>query len=289
MKKSKLAVVFPVYNGEKTLEKSLRCIAEQDYRDFKAYIVENASTDRSLEIATAFCADDPRFEVIICGEHLDAHANFIRSMKVGQAKGEFFCLRACDDLSTPDYLSKLIAALEADKTKLVAVGSAERIDLDGTKRILRPNQATLDFYENLKVGRVAKSLFFPAEWLYGVFRSEVGGDILISRWKAYGTAWCAASFSVAAFVILGKAVWIDGPSYHFYEGSGSESRYMVSGLRDKIFWRWKYAKGCFSVIAELDELSLLTRLKIWRMCWRDAGRKTRYRIRRHIRSRLALG
>ncbi|MFB9948152.1 glycosyltransferase family 2 protein [Rhizobium puerariae] len=285
MQKSKLAVVFPVFNGEATLEKSLQCIADQDCPEFRAYIIDNKSTDGSREIARQFCARDSRFEIIEYEEHLDVIGNFIRAMKIGRERGEFFCLRACDDLSSPDYLSKLLAAIEADERKLLATGSTERIHPDGV-RTLRPNEATLDFFENLKTGKVAKSLFFPSEWFYGIVRSRDGADIMLERWSLLGSPWCAASFTVAEFVMRGKVVWVDGPIYQFFEGSGSESRYMAKSLRDKIRQRWTYAIGCYRVVEKLQPLPLWTRMKIFRMCWRDAGRKTRYRLRRHLRDSL---
>ena len=177
MTKAKLAVVFPVYNGEATLEKSLQCIADQDYDDFEAFIVENCSTDRSREIARQFCARDSRFHLIECEDHRDAHGNLLRSLEIGRDKGEFFCLRPCDDLSTSDYLSRLLAALDADPSKYLAVGSTDRIGLKGTTE-LRPDHATVNFYSNLQKGSVAKTLYFPSEWFYGIYRSDGGADLV---------------------------------------------------------------------------------------------------------------
>ncbi len=277
----KLAVVFPVYNGEKTLKESLQCIADQDYRDFRAYIIENKSTDGSRAIAEEFCAKDPRFEIYNCEDHLGMMENFMRAFAVGAEKGQYFCLRACDDLSSLDYLSKLLNALENDADKLLAAGSTERIWPDHTE-FLKPSEATVNFHENLKKGKVAKTLYFPAEWFYGVIRSKGGAEIFLRRWPEQGTPWCAASYTVAEIVMLGKVVWVDGPIYKFVIGSGSEDRYMEKTLSRKIAMRWKYAKGCSSVIDRLPPVSLLTTLRLFRLCWRDAGRKTRYRIRRHF-------
>src|SRR5690606_33490034 len=111
MQKSKVAVVFPVYNGEKTLKRSLQCIAEQDFSDFKAIILENGCTDRSLSIAEGFCAQDPRFSIVRNDVHLSALDNFAKAMRLGAERGEYFCLRACDDLSSRDFLSALVGAL----------------------------------------------------------------------------------------------------------------------------------------------------------------------------------
>jgi glycosyltransferase involved in cell wall biosynthesis len=281
MDKTKLAVIFPVYNGARTLEASLQCIADQDYRDFRAIIVENKSTDGSLEVAKAFCQKDSRFEILENEMHLGVIDNFIRSIKLGSESAEYFCLRACDDLSTTDYLSKLLSALQADETKLLAVGSTERIDLHA-RQLIKPEPDVFDFWKNVSKGRVPRSLFFPSEWFYGIYRSKGSADILLERWPALGGPWCAASYTVAEFVVRDLVVWIDGPVYIFYRGSASEELYAAKSLTHKLRQRWLYTTGCYKVIQKLPILPWNTRRKIFKMFWRDARRKTNYRVRKHL-------
>jgi glycosyltransferase involved in cell wall biosynthesis len=284
-KPTKLAVIFPVYNGAKTLEKSLQCIADQDYRDFRAYIVENRSTDGSLEIARAFSAKDARFEVIQCEDHLGMTENFMRAIKIGSEKGEYFCLRACDDLSTPDYVSKLLIALESNPDKLIAVASTRRISTNNVQTI-KPTMDTLSFLQNVTNGKVPKGLFFPSEWFYGVVRADGGAEIFLERWPKLHSPWCAASYTIAEFVMRDRVVWVDGPFYDFSLGSDSYALYTAKSLSTKIRQRWIYTIGCYRVIDKLPKLPLWTRIAILRMCWKDAGRKLQYRIRKHLMNNI---
>lgn len=61
MPKPKVVVVFPVYNGEKTLASSLRCIAEQTFEGFEAIILDNKSTDKTVDIAEQFAGRTTAF------------------------------------------------------------------------------------------------------------------------------------------------------------------------------------------------------------------------------------
>ena len=59
----KIGIVTVLYNSEKHLAKFLSCIENQSYGNFKAYCVDNASTDLSRDIARSYLGD-PRIELI---------------------------------------------------------------------------------------------------------------------------------------------------------------------------------------------------------------------------------
>ncbi len=273
----KLIVAFPIYNGERTMEQSLQCIADQDFRDFRAVIVDNKSTDRTAEIAKEFCRRDPRFELIEADEHVAGVDNFVRTIKIARERGEFFCLRACDDLSTRDYLGKLLSALETDPTKMLAVGSVERHAGDQVT-YLTPKDDIFDFSTRIASGRIPRGLMFPSEWFYGIVRSHGGSEIMLRRWPELGTPWCAASYTVAEFVVRDLVVYVPEPRFHFIRGSNSESLYKVTKFKDRFLARWNYTIGCFRIRESLGPLSARAKYKLFRMFWRDARRKTGYKL-----------
>lgn len=279
MEKAKLVVAFPAYNGARTLLASLQNIADQDFTDFRAIIVENCSTDDTYEVAKAFCEKDARFEVIRNDKHLTVLENYMHAVRLARERGKYFCLRACDDLSTPDYLSKLVAALDDDPTKLLAAAASKRFDGDRVQ-LIRPAPAVMHFLESAQAGQPPKTLYYPSDWIYGVFRSEGGAEIFLERWPALGTPWCSASYVVYEFVMRGLVTYVEGPSFHFYYGQGSENRYAIKTLRGQLVQRWLYTIGCYRVTDKLPPLSLRTKLRILRMLWRDSRWRTGYRLRR---------
>ena len=54
MKKNKLSIIVPVYNAEEYLDECLTSILTQKFRDFELVIVNDGSTDGSLNIIKKF-------------------------------------------------------------------------------------------------------------------------------------------------------------------------------------------------------------------------------------------
>ncbi|MGN7749681.1 glycosyltransferase family 2 protein [Sinorhizobium sp. 22678] len=276
MPKPKVVVVFPVYNGEKTLTSSLRCIAEQTFDGFEAIILDNKSTDKTVDIAEQFCRSDERFSVVKCAEHVSAIDNFARAVRLGAERGEYFCLRACDDHSSPDFLARLVEALDENPGKLLAACSTKLVGRSGS-RIKAPDDSVFEFTSKYVSGKVPRNLTFPAEWIYGLYRASAK-EVLMERWFELGNPWCFASYVVSELVVRDLVVYVDGPTFDFTEGSGSEARYGAKSFRDRLTQRLKYTKGSYNLVKKLPDVSWSIRMKFFRMCWNDARRKTRYKI-----------
>lgn len=287
LSKPKVLVLFPIYNGEKTMRESLDCIANQDFTDFRAIIVDNKSTDGTAEIARAYCEKDPRFEVLTQDEHLSAVENFIFCMKYGKEHADYFCLRACDDLSSANFLSELVKALDDNPDKLLAAPTVRRVNGD-VERVLRPDPIIFGYTESLAGGVVPRSLAYPSEWCYGLCRAEGGADILIRRWSEYPHAWCVASYVVAEFVMRDLAVWAEDAEFIFVEGSGSFEKYGAKTFLGKLQQRLNYTIGCYKVVHKLPDISLRTRIKLFRRLWRDSRIKTRYDLEDHFLKAMRL-
>lgn len=59
-----LTVVVPVYNEEEYLQECLRSLINQTFKDFEIILVDDGSTDNSLQICNEFAAKDSRIKVI---------------------------------------------------------------------------------------------------------------------------------------------------------------------------------------------------------------------------------
>ena len=279
--KSKVLVLFPIFNGEQTMRKSLDCIANQDFQNFSAVIVDNKSTDGTARIAQEYCEKDQRFHLISQEVHLSAVDNFIFCMRYAQEQADYFCLRACDDLSSPNFLSVLVSALDTHPDKLLAAPTVRRVK-DGEERLLRPDRTIFDYSKSLAAGQVPRSLAFPSEWCYGLVRAQGGADILIRRWSEYPHAWCVASYVVAEFVMRDFAVWVDDAEFIFMEGSGSFEKYGAKTFLGKLSQRLNYSLGCYRVVKHLPPLPFGTKIKLFRRLWRDSRIKTRYDLEDHL-------
>ena len=58
-----ISVIMPVYNAEAYLTQSISTILAQTFRDFELLIIDDASTDKSLDICREFAKEDPRIHI----------------------------------------------------------------------------------------------------------------------------------------------------------------------------------------------------------------------------------
>ena len=56
-----VSIIIPVFNNEKTIGKTLQSVAEQSYSDYEVIVINDGSTDASLEEIRRFTESDPRF------------------------------------------------------------------------------------------------------------------------------------------------------------------------------------------------------------------------------------
>ena len=125
----RLSIGVPVFNEERYLDACLASIAAQTYGNFVVVICDNASTDRTPEIAASWAARDSRFRVHRCTSNRGAAPNF--NWCVELSGGEYFKWCAADDIIRPEYFERCVAALEAHPEASLAYSGAHDIDHDG--------------------------------------------------------------------------------------------------------------------------------------------------------------
>jgi glycosyltransferase involved in cell wall biosynthesis len=127
--RARVSIGVPVFNGARYLEDCLDSLVAQRYADLEILISDNASTDRTSIICHAYCKRDPRIRYYRQQRNIGAAANY--NFLVRQATGEFFKWAAHDDVCTPDFVARCVAALEASPTAVLAFGRAGFIDDGG--------------------------------------------------------------------------------------------------------------------------------------------------------------
>ena len=102
-----VSVVVPAFNAERTLGETLGSIAAQDYPDLEILIVDDGSTDSTAEIASRFCADEPRARLLRKANGGVASA---RNLGITEARGAYVAPVDADDLWHPAKISRQVAA-----------------------------------------------------------------------------------------------------------------------------------------------------------------------------------
>ncbi|MFA7365471.1 MAG: glycosyltransferase family A protein, partial [Patescibacteria group bacterium] len=111
-----ISIIIPVYNGEKTLIETIKSIEKQSYRDFEVLIVNDGSSDKTLEVFEKF-SNNYKLEnnyYFINQENKGAPAARNRGFK--DSRGEYLLFCDADATLKPNTLEKMLKTLENDPT-----------------------------------------------------------------------------------------------------------------------------------------------------------------------------
>ncbi len=150
----KVSVVMAVYNGEKYLREAIDSILGQTFTDFEFIIVDDASTDRSFEIAGAYA--DPRINLVRSERNLGLTASLNRGLEL--ARGAYVARMDCDDISLPERLAKQVAFMDANPE--VGACSTWAFDIDSAGGIIGKRETPVG--EQLENYFWRESLIHPA-------------------------------------------------------------------------------------------------------------------------------
>lgn len=106
-----ITIGLPVYNAENTLKDTLRSIYSQTVNDWELIIVDDSSTDRSLQMVEAVSAADSRVRVLRNNQNLGLPVCLNRI--ASEARGEYIARMDADDLMHPHRLQKQLEVLDS--------------------------------------------------------------------------------------------------------------------------------------------------------------------------------
>lgn len=98
-----VSVVMPVYNAEKYVSQAIESVLNQTLKDFQLILVDDGSTDNSLEICEAYAEKDSRIQVI---HQANVGICAARNCGLEMAKSEYVAFIDNDDVYLPDLLEE---------------------------------------------------------------------------------------------------------------------------------------------------------------------------------------
>ena len=156
----KVSVIVPVYNVEQYLPKCIESILEQDFTDFELLLVDDGSSDSSLEICRMYESKDKRVHVYTQSNSGPSKA---RNVGIENAQGKYVTFIDSDDYIDSDYLL-ILTRYEAD---LVASGfrlwyaDGNRIENKSYSHFLMANKKMRNMNEAIEEGEFRYLLAGP--------------------------------------------------------------------------------------------------------------------------------
>ena len=106
----KISIVIPVYNVEKYVSKCLQSVVNQTYRNLEIIIVNDGSTDNSVEIVKKYKKIDQRIKLI---NKENGGLSSARNAGISLVTGQYVTFIASDDWISSNYTDEMV--LEAYK------------------------------------------------------------------------------------------------------------------------------------------------------------------------------
>lgn len=111
-----ITVAIPAYNVGRYLAATLDSLLAQTLTNWEAIVVDDGSTDATLEIARRYAESDPRIRVI---EQENQGVSAARNRALDEARGQAFALLDGDDLWAPEKLERQLSCLDSQGADMV--------------------------------------------------------------------------------------------------------------------------------------------------------------------------
>lgn len=105
-----ISVICPVYNMAAYIDEAIQSVLDQTYTDFELVLIDDCSTDNSMEIMQGYAAKDQRVKIFSTPTNSWAHA--AGNVGLDHAQGKYIAILDSDDILVLDRFEKQVTFLE---------------------------------------------------------------------------------------------------------------------------------------------------------------------------------
>ena len=220
LKTPKISVVVPCYNVSKYVSKCLDSILNQTYKNLEIILVEDCSTDNTLEILKEYEKKDKRIKLI--KNKKNGGLSHARNVGIKESTGKYIGFVDSDDYIDLDFYEKLISSIINEKSE-VAVADIkvvyEETNVVTLSRCYEGNEFNLLNVVNNGLAASACNKLFKKDLLnkYEFAEGKVNEDIAVV---------------IPTLVNASNISYVDKSYYYYIQRGGSIQN---SGFSDKRF------------------------------------------------------
>lgn len=158
-----ISVVVPCYNSEKTLLRTINSINDQVCKNFELVIVDDGSTDRTIELARQLQAKfDCKTTIVELGKNMGV--SVARNYGLEKVRGKYVVFLDSDDEICPDFLEKSVAKLEKEQADIwgcgyQVIGEAGELLKERRPRRLKGGNPPLDYLKGYMKLHICSTVF----------------------------------------------------------------------------------------------------------------------------------
>lgn len=271
------SVICPVFNGEDFVRDTVDSILSQSWQEWELLLIDDGSTDGSLNVLNQIAEKDPRIHVL----HQDnSGPGSARNLGIAKASGDYLVFVDSDDYISSDYLLRLAPLAELNDLVFIDV---LQVDESGAKLA----EEALSKYKNMdKESLLAAQLTGKIPW--GGVRKAVKRDLVQNNGIRYSEIAVGeeALFSFMSLYASKSYSFLEGFVYFYVNREGSQSKVDVDDpwgptvrvMRDYIegegITRLYPALNSFEITAAIVAIDKMSR----KYCLREAWKKANHRV-----------
>lgn len=210
-----VSIITPSYNTSKVIKAAVESILKQTYSNWELIIVDDCSSDNSMEILMPYMEKDSRIKVMTNKTNLGAAHS--RNKAIKQSNGEYIAFLDSDDLWLPAKLEKQIALMKKENCYMCYTAYTI-IDILGNEVAHHPVHTKTSYADLLKrpsmIGML--TMIYNAKKLGKLYFDKIGHEDYILK--------------LHILKHIGYAVGINEPlaRYRIHKGSLSSNKIQAS-------------------------------------------------------------
>lgn len=108
---NKVSIIIPNYNRANLIGETLDSIVGQTYENWECIIVDDGSTDNSIEVIKTFEEKDQRFKLYVRPKDYPKGANACRNIGMKKSVGDYIIFFDSDDLMVENHVEKKLQTI----------------------------------------------------------------------------------------------------------------------------------------------------------------------------------
>ena len=265
-KKSLISIIVPVYNVQDYLYRCVDSLLRQTYSNLEIILIDDGSTDRSLDMCKKFAEADARIKII---SQPNKGIGAVRNIGLSCARGEYVAFVDSDDWVEPDMYELLLGVMVNECADIICCSHfRDKENKSDLSNVIGNNILTLTREEAFEALREEK---FVLNFLWDkLFRREVLENIVFPEKRQFEDLIVSCHWLYNAR----KIIYLPLPKYHYSIRSGS----LTNGV-DTFNLKWRYEM--VKALVEQNEFCVREGL------WKKASGKL-FRTCVHLLNRLIV-
>ncbi|OLR62166.1 hypothetical protein BHF69_05400 [Anaerostipes sp. 992a] len=242
-----VSIIIPVYNTEMYLERCLQSVLAQTYLNFEVIIVDDGSTDGSIEICKKFALKSPKIKII---QIANSGVSVARNIGIKNSSGDYICFIDSDDFIDRFLLERVISCFRLYNCDIVKFNSIITSQ-DKTDQTNQTNQDVKNYVVEVYNTSDAVYEYFHGKekklkvqvWS-GIYKKELFSNIEFPIGKAYEDSYVTPQLLVKGQ----KIVYLNYPGYFYFMRSDS---LMHTGITESKIASYDIYKILYDIVCKL--------------------------------------